>query len=324
MSDRRRRLVRILPARRIRARPSGSHAGRLVRSARVRSIAAPPRASPSRREGPPASEIGRSAHSNSSLRAGRPGLRRDLPARSVGDLFCHGSDDDRPSPWSIGVLGRAGSGVQLDRPIRLREDAIRRHDHPHGEGTRRIFTAIRGESPCSWPTCSRSPVTKAPGGLPWGLSNTRYSDSIVRRSLERHLHCRFTWVSSESRFAVRRVGALIGHPGMDVKAALILDRVFRLGIPHALDVLAGDAGAIPALLAMGHEPRCERCRELAISLGERLVRARCTEGTLAVGSPCRIRPWNWLAPPDRPRSWRRWDGPSPSRAACDHRPARLP
>jgi hypothetical protein len=45
-----------------------------------------------------------------------------------------------------------------------------------------------------------------------------------------------------------------------------------LSVPHGLDVIGGNAGAIPALLAMSRSPGLESCRELAILLGDELCR----------------------------------------------------
>jgi len=42
--------------------------------------------------------------------------------------------------------------------------------------------------------------------------------------------------------------------------------------PHMLDVIGGNAGAIPVLLTMGREPFLDQRHELAILLGEELCR----------------------------------------------------
>ncbi len=85
-------------------------------------------------------------------------------------------------------------------------------------------------------------------------------------------------------WVAHRVAALTGETGLDAHIKSLLDQVaLAVDSPHLLDVIGGNAGAIPVLLAMGRAPGLERCRELAITLGEEL----CREG--AGGSPTRPR-----------------------------------
>ena len=73
--------------------------------------------------------------------------------------------------------------------------------------------------------------------------------------------------------AALRLRTLNGHPEFDSMAESIPDRVLEAAdATHPLDVIEGSAGAIPALLGLGRERGLERCRALAITLGEELCR----------------------------------------------------
>jgi hypothetical protein len=86
-----------------------------------------------------------------------------------------------------------------------------------------------------------------------------------------------------SAYAARRIGALVSSPELVPRAGDTLRRVVEAaGGPHMLDVIGGNAGAIPALLELGHEPGWEYCRDLAVALGEELCRAGA--GPLAEGA----------------------------------------
>jgi lantibiotic modifying enzyme len=70
-----------------------------------------------------------------------------------------------------------------------------------------------------------------------------------------------------------RVSVLIEDPELRSEVDPIVARLGpALSVPHGLDVIGGDAGAIPPLLAMGRTRGLEACRELAILLGEELCR----------------------------------------------------
>ncbi|HEX3447960.1 MAG TPA: T3SS effector HopA1 family protein, partial [Isosphaeraceae bacterium] len=74
-------------------------------------------------------------------------------------------------------------------------------------------------------------------------------------------------------YAARRVGLLTTHIEPVLQAVTILDRVINaVSSPHELDVIGGNAGAIPILLLLGGESGLERCHDLAIALGEELCR----------------------------------------------------
>ena len=72
-------------------------------------------------------------------------------------------------------------------------------------------------------------------------------------------------------FAAKIIGVLTGVLDHYPHLECMIDRVFHaVSQPHELDVIGGNAGAIPALLALAADHRLERCRALAIALGEEL------------------------------------------------------
>ena len=94
-------------------------------------------------------------------------------------------------------------------------------------------------------------------------------------------------------FAAKRIGVLTGVLDHDPQLESMIDRVCNaVSQPHELDVISGNAGAIPALLALAADHRLERCRGLAIALGEELCQkairgdsAWVPEPDAATGSP---------------------------------------
>ena len=73
-------------------------------------------------------------------------------------------------------------------------------------------------------------------------------------------------------FVARCIGIQSGDAELLTRSASMVDRVVESAVkPHMLDVIGGNAGAIPVLLALSREPGHLRCRELAISLGEELA-----------------------------------------------------
>jgi hypothetical protein len=75
-------------------------------------------------------------------------------------------------------------------------------------------------------------------------------------------------------YAACKVGVLTGNAELGTEAASILDRAFATSpAVHPLDVMGGNAGAIPALLDLARMPGLERCRDRAIALGEELCRS---------------------------------------------------
>jgi lantibiotic biosynthesis protein len=74
-------------------------------------------------------------------------------------------------------------------------------------------------------------------------------------------------------YAAQQVGQGTGSIELAARAHALLDRVaVAVTEPHVLDVIGGNAGAIPALLAMARFPGFERCFGLAIELAEDLCR----------------------------------------------------
>ena len=70
-------------------------------------------------------------------------------------------------------------------------------------------------------------------------------------------------------------------PTVDLAADIgwLLDQtIAALAAPHPLDMLSGNAGAIPALLALARRPGLARCLELAYQCGEELCSAAQWEG----------------------------------------------
>jgi hypothetical protein len=82
-------------------------------------------------------------------------------------------------------------------------------------------------------------------------------------------------------YAARRVALLTGQADLRSQADSILERIVaaRGAIPHCLDVIGGNAGAIPALIALARVGGLESARERAISLGEELCRSAIPQRT---------------------------------------------
>jgi lantibiotic modifying enzyme len=74
-------------------------------------------------------------------------------------------------------------------------------------------------------------------------------------------------------YVARRMGIQFDRADLLAVSASILDRVAESGArPHMLDVIGGNAGAIPVLLAIARESGGLRWCDLATLLGEELVR----------------------------------------------------
>jgi hypothetical protein len=72
-------------------------------------------------------------------------------------------------------------------------------------------------------------------------------------------------------YAARKVAALAGCPEIDAQVAAILDSATLASSGyHERDLIGGNAGAIAPLLVLGRFPGLERCRSLAIALGDEL------------------------------------------------------
>jgi len=66
---------------------------------------------------------------------------------------------------------------------------------------------------------------------------------------------------------------------------------------HLLDLLGGNAGAIPALLALGRHPGFERCYELAQKCGEDLCRSTTQDGELCFWEATKASGPTFTSPP---------------------------
>lgn len=87
-------------------------------------------------------------------------------------------------------------------------------------------------------------------------------------------------------YAAARISALTGHDYLRDQVGTVLTRLSEAaGEPHLLDVMGGNAGAIPPLLLLGQTPAWSSCRSLAVSLGEELCRAATRQGNA----------WTWSA-----------------------------
>jgi lantibiotic modifying enzyme len=85
-------------------------------------------------------------------------------------------------------------------------------------------------------------------------------------------------------FALDRIAALTGEAALCEQVDGLLARVANgVTAPHVLDVIGGNAGAIPALLALSRGGRWPEARELAERLGEELVQTAIRQGSV----------WTW-------------------------------
>jgi hypothetical protein len=74
-------------------------------------------------------------------------------------------------------------------------------------------------------------------------------------------------------WTARKVGQATQNPGLVAASGTILNQIAdSVSLPHDLDLIGGNAGAVPVLFALGREAGMEHCRELAIRLGEELLR----------------------------------------------------
>jgi hypothetical protein len=87
-------------------------------------------------------------------------------------------------------------------------------------------------------------------------------------------------------YAVRRVAALTESSELDAHFVFILDRVAQaISERHVLDVIGGNAGAIPPLLVMSRDPGLGCCHDLAILMGEELCRTANRQGSTWTWDP---------------------------------------
>jgi hypothetical protein len=89
-------------------------------------------------------------------------------------------------------------------------------------------------------------------------------------------------------YAARRVATLTGERGLTDLAENIFERVVAaISQSHGLDVLTGNAGAIPVLLGLGRDTGRERFDDLAVLLGAELCEAAVREGNTCRWEPDR-------------------------------------
>ncbi|MGP0070081.1 MAG: lanthionine synthetase LanC family protein [Isosphaeraceae bacterium] len=86
--------------------------------------------------------------------------------------------------------------------------------------------------------------------------------------------------------AAWKVGVLTGHTGLQAEAVSILDRAAAtVPASHPLDVLGGNAGAIPALLDLARTAGLDACLDRAVALGEALCRSATFRDGLSSWDP---------------------------------------
>jgi len=87
-------------------------------------------------------------------------------------------------------------------------------------------------------------------------------------------------------FALDRIAALTGEAALCEQVEGLLARVAAgVTAPHVLDVIGGNAGAIPALLALSRDGQRPAAREVAEQLGEELLQPAISQGQV----------WTWEA-----------------------------
>jgi Lanthionine synthetase C-like protein/HopA1 effector protein family len=88
-------------------------------------------------------------------------------------------------------------------------------------------------------------------------------------------------------YAARGVALLTGQAALQAQAESLLQRVVASSetVPRCLDLIGGNAGAIPVLLALAREAGFESARERAITLGEDLCRSAIPQKTGCAWAP---------------------------------------
>jgi hypothetical protein len=87
-------------------------------------------------------------------------------------------------------------------------------------------------------------------------------------------------------YATYRVAVLTGESALDDQVDVLLAQIVEATAqPHALDVIGGNAGAIPALLDLSRVGRWRPVRTLAVWLGEELCRTAVRQGNVWVWEP---------------------------------------
>lgn len=81
-------------------------------------------------------------------------------------------------------------------------------------------------------------------------------------------------------YAAARIGTLTGDADLCAHVSVVLAQVAEaLTAPHVLDVIGGNAGAIPALLWLSQQPAWKKYRAGAVALGEELCRTAIRQGS---------------------------------------------
>jgi hypothetical protein len=84
-------------------------------------------------------------------------------------------------------------------------------------------------------------------------------------------------------YVAQKISAMLRQDDLQSQVETILTRVFAATAePHPLDVIRGNAGAIPALLSLARAPGLERCHDLAVELGDELCRASTRDGVFSL------------------------------------------
>jgi lantibiotic modifying enzyme len=87
-------------------------------------------------------------------------------------------------------------------------------------------------------------------------------------------------------YVTHRVALLTAEERLTDPIEAVLDDVARARAkPHALDLIGGNAGAIPALLALDRVAAWRGCRDLAVALGEDLCQAATRHGDGVAWNP---------------------------------------
>ena len=87
-------------------------------------------------------------------------------------------------------------------------------------------------------------------------------------------------------FALDRIAALTGEPALREQVDDLLARATAaVGATHMMDVIGGNAGAIPALLALSRGGQRPAARELAEQLGEELLQTAIRQGPVWTWEP---------------------------------------
>jgi len=87
-------------------------------------------------------------------------------------------------------------------------------------------------------------------------------------------------------YVTHRVAMLTGEERLTDSIGPLLEQIAGArDKPHALDLMGGNAGAIPALLALDQAAAWRGCRDLAVALGEDLCRTATHRGDAVAWSP---------------------------------------